>query len=118
MYRSFKGREVQGVGDKHFDLTAAAKAMKKEIGWTGGPIQLFEKVGRDSFDTALALGLSPHHKFLDFGAGMLRLGYWFVRYLDSGNYYAIEPRAEAMEAGKKHLLGGGAFFAIKLLFFT
>jgi len=65
----------------------------------------FEKIGRHSFDTALALGLAPGHKFLDFGAGALRLGYWFVRYLDSGNYYAMEPSAERIEGGKTHLFG-------------
>jgi SAM-dependent methyltransferase len=87
------------------DFVAAAKAIEKDTGWTGGPSQLFEKVGRDARDTALALGLVPRHKLLDFGAGMLRLGYWFVRFLDAGNYYAIEPRAAALEAGKKHLIG-------------
>jgi len=87
------------------DLAVAAKALEKEVGWTGGPLHLFEKVGRDAFDTALASGLLPHHKLLDFGAGMLRLGYWFVRFLDTGNYYAIEPRATALDAGKRHLFG-------------
>jgi SAM-dependent methyltransferase len=88
-----------------FDFIAAAKAIESDTGFTGGPAHLFEKVGRDSFDTAVALGLRPRHKFLDFGAGTLRLGYWFVRYLNSGKYYAIEPMEARMEAGKKHLLG-------------
>jgi len=88
-----------------FDFVAAARAIEKETGFTGGPLDLFERVGRDSFDAAVALGLLPHYKVLDFGAGTLRLGYWFVRYLDSGNYYAIEPQALRLEAGKKHLLG-------------
>lgn len=89
----------------NFDFIAAARAIENEAGFTGGPPHLFERVGRDSFDTAVALGLLPDHKFLDFGAGTLRLGYWFVRYLDAGNYYAIEPLAARLEAGKKHLMG-------------
>jgi hypothetical protein len=87
------------------DLAAAARAIKKDVGFTGGHINRFEKIGRHTFDTALALGLASGHKLLDFGAGALRLGYWFVRFLDAGNYYAIEPCAERLEGGKTHLLG-------------
>lgn len=87
------------------DLAAAARAIKKDVHFCGGPIDLFEKIGRDAFDTALALGLASDQKLLDFGAGTLRLGYWFVRFLDTGNYYAIEPHAERLEAGKVHLFG-------------
>lgn len=87
------------------DLGAAARALKNDIGFTGGHLNSFERIGRHSFETARAAGLSPDHKFLDFGAGALRLGYWFVRFLNAGNYYAIEPSAERMEGGKRHLFG-------------
>ena len=87
------------------DLIAAARAIRHECGFTGGLVTSFEKVGRHSFETALALGLQPNHKFLDFGAGALRLGYWFVRYLEPGNYYAMDPSEKRMEGGKKHLFG-------------
>ena len=90
------------------DLSEVAKTIELESGrYTGGPIQVFEKVGRDTFVTLVKDGLLPHHKVLDFGAGCLRLGYWFVRFLDSGNYYAIEPAFAMLEAGKKHLFGPG-----------
>lgn len=88
------------------NLAAAAELIKRETHrYTGGPAHVFEKAGRDTFVALLREGLLPHHKLLDFGAGCLRLGYWFVRFLDSGNYYAIEPVASMMEAGKKHLFG-------------
>lgn len=101
----YQRRSERHLSGEKFDFIAATQAIEKEVGFSGGPSLLFEKVGRDSLDTAVALGLSPHHKFLDFGAGTLRLGYWFVRYLDSGNYYAMERMAPRMEAGKRHLLG-------------
>jgi SAM-dependent methyltransferase len=90
--------------DTHFNLQAVAKIIEAESGtYTGGPIQLFERVGRHTFVTALQRGLLPHHNLLDFGAGCLRLGYWFVRFLDPGRYYAIEPVAKMTDAGRKHL---------------
>jgi len=88
------------------DLAEVAKTIEQESGhYTGGSIRVFEKVGRDTFATLIRQGLLPHHTVLDFGAGCLRLGYWFVRFLDEGNYYAIEPVVAMLEAGKKHLLG-------------
>jgi SAM-dependent methyltransferase len=87
-----------------FDLREAARVIEAESGlYTGGPIHLFERVGRHTFVTALVHGLLPHHRLLDFGAGCLRLGFWFVRFLDSGRYYAIEPEARMVEAGRRHL---------------
>jgi hypothetical protein len=88
------------------DFNAAANAIKREPGGRlGGPGKVFEQVGRDTFITALSHGLLPDHTVLDFGAGCLRLGYWFVRFLDARNYYAIEPNVPMLEAGKKHLFG-------------
>ena len=88
------------------NLAEVAAQIERESGrYTGGPLHVFEKVGRDTFVTLLRHGLLPHHKLLDLGAGCLRLGYWFVRFLDSGNYYAIEPVVPMLEAGKKYLFG-------------
>lgn len=87
------------------DLAEASRALKRDIGFTGGYLGNFEAIGRHSFETAQAVGLKPTHKFLDFGAGALRLGYWFVRYLDAGNYYAIERRRDRLEGGKRHMFG-------------
>ncbi|NNE56620.1 MAG: tetratricopeptide repeat protein [Hellea sp.] len=84
-----------------------------KIGWnidnialySGGPAKDFGKVGRETIITLLQNGLRPDHKILDFGCGAVRLGYWIVRLVDSGNYYGIEPDAKMLEAGKKHALG-------------
>ena len=45
-------------------------------------------MGRQTFTVALNYGLLPDHKLLDFGAGCLRLGYWFILFLDAGCYHA------------------------------
>jgi SAM-dependent methyltransferase len=73
--------------------------------FSAGPIHLFEAVGRDTLVTLLQHGLRPDHKLLDFGCGALRLGYWLIRFLDEGNYYGIEPKQEAVDAGRRHTIG-------------
>lgn len=86
------------------DLIDAARRIVEESGtYTGGPIQYFEQAGRNTFVTALKNGLLPDHKLLDFGAGCLRLGYWFMRFLEPGNYYAMEPEKKMVDAGLNHL---------------
>lgn len=73
--------------------------------YSGGPITDFECVGRDAFIALLCNGLLPFHRVLDFGCGSLRLGYWLVRFLDSGCYYGIEPVQKGVEAGLKYAVG-------------
>ena len=86
-------------------LVAIAKNIQQEAPYTGGPVQSFEVVGRDTIITLLQNGLRPDHKILDLGCGALRLGYWIVRLVDRGNYYAIEPNFSMLETGKKYSLG-------------
>jgi cyclopropane fatty-acyl-phospholipid synthase-like methyltransferase len=86
-------------------LSTIADRINEETNFTGGPIELFETVGRDTFVTLLQNGLLPEHRLLDFGCGALRLAYWFIRFLDAGNYYGIEPVRKMVEAGKKHAIG-------------
>jgi hypothetical protein len=86
-------------------LAAIAERVSSESGALSGPVHLFESVGRDSLVTLLQHGLRPEHKLLDFGCGAFRLGYWLIRFLDKGNYYGIEPRREAVEAGRRHVIG-------------
>jgi len=86
------------------DLARAASKIEADSRtYTGGPIELFERVGRHTFGLAIAQGLMPHHNTLDFGAGCLRLGFWFIRFLDAGRYCAIEPVPQMIRAGRQHL---------------
>ncbi len=65
--------------------------------WSGGPDQLRSVTGRLSLAKAIESGLSPDDKFLDIGAGSLRVGWWFLHYLKAENYYAIEPVEERID---------------------
>jgi hypothetical protein len=88
------------------DLVELGKRIVNDTGhYAGGPAHDFEIVGRHTFQTLLAGGLLPSHRVLDFGCGSLRNGYWLMRFLDSGNYYGIEPVEKGVRAGLKHLIG-------------
>ena len=88
------------------DLVELGKRISKETNhYAGGPPQVFESIGRYTFQTLLAGGLLPSHRLLDFGCGSLRNGFWLMRFLDSGNYYGIEPVEKGVRAGLKHLIG-------------
>ncbi len=45
-------------------------------------------------------GLSPEHRLLDVGCGALRLGLVAIPYLDSGNYFGIDPNDRLLTLGK------------------
>jgi len=88
------------------ELIDLGRRVATETGhYSGGNVRDFEKVGRQTFQTLLADGLMPSHRLLDFGCGSLRNGYWLIRFLDSGNYYGIEPVEKGVRAGLKHLIG-------------
>lgn len=87
------------------NLTEIGNTIQSETGvYNGGPSRDFERVGRHTFQTLLASGLLPSHRLLDFGCGSLRNGYWLIRFLDSGNYYGIEPVEKGVRSGLKHLV--------------
>jgi hypothetical protein len=75
-----------------------------EGGESAGPHQLFEAVGRDALLTLVEAGLDPSRRLLDFGCGVLRLGYWLIRFLDPDRYCGIEPKRERVELGKRFAL--------------
>lgn len=88
------------------ELVEMGRRVAQDTGhYSGGNVRDFEKVGRHTFQTLLANGLEPSHRVLDFGCGSLRNGYWLMRFLDSGNYYGIEPVEKGVRAGLKHLIG-------------
>jgi hypothetical protein len=88
------------------DLSVLAQRIEEETGhYAGGPLRDFEKVGRHTLLQLITAGLLPSHRLLDFGCGSLRNGYWFIRFLDSDNYYGIEPVEKGVRAGLKHLIG-------------
>jgi hypothetical protein len=86
-------------------LNQISERLFAEVRFTGGPTESFEAVGRETFVALLECGLLPHHNFLDFGCGALRLGWWLMRFMDEGRYYGIEPNTKWLDAGKRITIG-------------
>lgn len=84
------------------DITRRANAAGP---FTGGPKKSFEAVGRHTFMTLLRQGMLPDSIVLDYGCGVMRLGYWIMRFLDTGHYFAIEPNSKHLSIGKEVIIG-------------
>ncbi len=56
-----------------------------------GPPKQYDFMGATQFRLLTTLGLRENHSLLDVGCGSLRAGRFFISYLQSGNYYGIEP---------------------------
>lgn len=69
-----------------------------------GPSHLW-KMKRDfQFNFLKQSGILPHHKLLDIGCGTLRGGIPIIEYLNEGNYWGIEVRADVIAEGRNELL--------------
>jgi SAM-dependent methyltransferase len=51
------------------------------------------------FDFILRRGLEPHHRFLDYGCGRMRMGTYVVPYLTSGHYVGADISSEVVALG-------------------
>jgi SAM-dependent methyltransferase len=83
-----------------------AEALSDRI-FLGGPVEDFERVGRQQLVTLIHDGLRPQSSVLDVGCGCLRGGYWLIHFLGPGRYFAIEPNRDMVEAGLSHILERG-----------
>jgi hypothetical protein len=86
-------------------IQTRAEEVLRSCNFVGIPIEDFERGGREQFVYLLRAGLTPASKVVDVGCGVLRAGYWLVRFLDAGCYCGIEPHPERLEIGKRHFLG-------------
>lgn len=59
----------------------------------------WDETGRIQMDMLQQYGLRPDHRFLDVGAGSLRLGCRLVPYLNPGNYWATDVSGDLMRRG-------------------
>ena len=64
---------------------------------------LWEEMGRVQFEFLVSKGLEPQHVLLDLGCGCLRGGLWFIRYLQTGNYWGIDISPNLLKAGRQFL---------------
>jgi len=86
-------------------LTQIARQIASEAdGFTGGPVELFGEVGRNTLGALQSAGLKPHNTLLDVGCGVLRLGYWLINYLDADKYCGVEPSPVYVQLGLKYLI--------------
>jgi len=77
--------------------------MFSDHGFLGVPRETFAQAGREQLIALLTEGLRPESTVLEFGCGCLRIGYWLVRFLDSGGYYGIEPAPHRVDYGLDYL---------------
>jgi len=84
-------------------LQQRSERIPEEV-FLGGPRRDFERVGRQCLDVLLREGLSPSSRVLDVGAGALRVGYWLLRFLQEGRYFAIEPNREMLGVGLEQIV--------------
>jgi hypothetical protein len=75
-----------------------------EKAFLGFPAADFEKAGREQLTYMLSAGLNPDSKVVDVGCGVLRAGYWLIRFLDPGCYCGIEPHTGRLGMGVNTIL--------------
>ena len=56
-----------------------------------GPPRDYDLISAMVFNLLTCCGLRQTHKVLDIGCGSLRIGRLLIPYLNSGNYYGVEP---------------------------
>jgi hypothetical protein len=67
------------------------KKNKKDYRGFIGPADKYENIGEIVFNLCKDHGLQKNHKFLDIGAGSLRVGKHLIPWLHKNKYKAIEP---------------------------
>ncbi|WP_229794273.1 class I SAM-dependent methyltransferase [Arenicella chitinivorans] len=85
------------------DLRQRADRMIEANGFLGVPQETFETAGRSHFVRLLEQGLCPESKVLEIGCGCLRIGYWLIRFLDTGGYAGFDPARKRIEHGRHFL---------------
>lgn len=94
----------RAVGDlRYLTLEQRAKRLSKHQ-FLGVPARGFERGGQEQFAYLRAAGLQPHSTIVDVGCGVLRAGYWLIRFLNPGCYHGIEPHTERLRIGMHTML--------------
>lgn len=72
-----------------------------------GPAENYDRSASLQFCLLTLSGLRSHHRVLDIGCGSLRLGKLLIPFLESGNYFGVEPEEWLIEAAVDEELGSG-----------
>ena len=70
-----------------------------------GPPKQYDFMGATQYRLLCTLGLREYHQLLDFGCGSLRAGRLFIPYLNTGNYYGVEPNRWLIEDAIEREIG-------------
>lgn len=70
-----------------------------------GPPDEYDLVSAMCFNLLTSCGLRQHHRLLDIGCGSLRVGRLLIPYLNTGNYFGLEPNRWLIEDGLRYELG-------------
>ena len=82
------------AGDKHYKA------------YVGPPLK-YDLLGALQFTLLTACGLRAEHRLCDIGCGSLRGGKMLIPYLNTGNYFGLEPNEWLVKEGIKKELGLG-----------
>ena len=70
-----------------------------------GPPKDFDLVSAMVFNLLTCIGLRQHHRVLDIGCGSLRVGRLLIPYLNTGNYFGVEPNKWLVNDGIDNEIG-------------
>lgn len=70
-----------------------------------GPPKDYDLISAMVFNLLTSIGLRQHHRVLDIGCGSLRVGRLLIPYLNSKNYFGIEPNQWLVEDGIANEIG-------------
>lgn len=87
--------------DLGLDLRPGDKHYRAYI----GPPKDYDLISAMVFNLLTSIGLRQHHRVLDVGCGSLRVGRLLIPYLNSGNYFGIEPNQWLVADGIKNEIG-------------
>tara|TARA_S200000501_G_C20527911_1_gene614255 strand:- start:42 stop:476 length:435 start_codon:yes stop_codon:yes gene_type:complete len=70
----------------------------------GGTSEAWYGHGMFMYHFLIKNGLKSSDKFLDIGCGSLRIGQYIIPFLETGNYFGLEPEKVLIEKGLKNEL--------------
>jgi len=70
-----------------------------------GPPADYDLISAMVFNLLTCMGLRQHHKVLDIGCGSLRVGRLLIPYLNTNNYFGIEPNKWLVDDGINNEIG-------------
>ncbi len=84
------------------EIAIQSGVSPSEVFFKKGLFARWEVMQRWQFESLLSMGLQPHHRFLDIGCGVFRLGMRLLPYLESNCYFGTDPVPAYLETSKRY----------------